>query len=344
VKAVILTSGDALYYGIGKSLAASFNDSQLRFHPNLSLVAAAAAKIGLSWGDVKVLSLHGRENLSPFLTALAKDYPFFLYTDPRHDPVWVAKQCLKWGLDNLVLTVFVHLGSDSEEIFHGKPSQISEKQFSSPNLVLIQSSGPSESVDYLTSNFGRPDTLFHHDSGMITKAEIRAISLSKLHLQSDSILWDIGAGSGSVSIEAAGFINTGQVIAFEKKTHRVDLIRENQLKFRAFAIEIIPQAFQDANLEDLAPPSRIFIGGGGKDIGAILDIAYRQLAPNGRMVINTVLLESLETVRCFFKTKRINLDIVQVNIQKNMAMPYGSRMQAFNPVFVISLQKETDSL
>ncbi len=186
---------------------------------------------------------------------------------------------------------------------------------------------------------GMPDDFFSHEKGLITKAEVRAVVLSKLRLISDShVFWDLGAGSGSVSIEVSKFIPEGLVYAVEKNADRICDIKKNIEKFKVSNITTIHTDLPQG-IEDLPDPDRIFIGGGGKKLPEILDRAIEKLSVNGIIVINMVLLQNIEPSLTFLKTRGCTADLVQLQVSCSRPMPYGHRLEALNPVWIISGEK-----
>ncbi len=186
---------------------------------------------------------------------------------------------------------------------------------------------------------GMPDNQFSHEKGLITKAEVRAVVFSKLRLISDSIVfWDLGAGSGSVSIEVSKFIPSGYVYAVEKNADRICDIKRNIEKFKVANIRTI-HADLPKGIEDLPDPDRIFIGGGGRKLLKIMDRAIEKLSVNGIIVINLVLLQNIEPCMNFLREKGCTPDLVQLQVSCSRPMPFGHRLKALNPVWIISGEK-----
>ena len=227
-------------------------------------------------------------------------------------------------------------------------AQIVRKRFSPLNVMILirsQESGVrSQEKKLRTSNpqlptfFGIPNSEFSHSKGMITKEEIRVISLSKLKLKTDSITWDIGAGSGSLSIEAAMLTHNGKVFAIEKDVARIRHIEKNKKKFNAAKLEIIHKNAPDG-LKNLPVPDAVFIGGGGKDVAKILDACSKRLKQGGRIIVNAITLETLAAAAGFFKSKGWNTETISVNIAKTKDVASLHLFNAYNPVFVVVGEK-----
>jgi precorrin-6Y C5,15-methyltransferase (decarboxylating) len=176
---------------------------------------------------------------------------------------------------------------------------------------------------------------FSHQQGLITKAEVRAVVLSKLRLDApDLCLWDLGAGSGSVAVEAACFLRRGRIIAVERSPERIADIRANKRRFGLLNLEIV-QAELPGGMEALPRPDRVFIGGGGRALPAILKRAADSLRPGGVLAVNTVVLESLQAARAGMNECGLAPETVQVQISRARDMPHGQRLQAENPVWIL---------
>jgi precorrin-6Y C5,15-methyltransferase (decarboxylating) len=179
-----------------------------------------------------------------------------------------------------------------------------------------------------------PDDRFHHEQGLITKPEIRVISLSKLRLQPDHILWDLGAGSGSVSIEASYYITGGMIYAVEKKDTRIQDIHRNRNTFGVKNLTVC-QGHLPGEMETLPDPDRIFIGGGGKDLPSIIRAAGARIKENGIMVINTVLISNMTASLDMLSSMGFDTRIIQVQVNTGHGMPWGQMLKSRNPVFII---------
>ena len=336
---VVLTSGDPLFFGIGAFLGRRLGVERIRVLPNVSAVATAFARLGLPWQEVRVLSLHGRRRLGPMLRHLAAGDTVAVYTDPSRDPAWLADQLLDHGFDDVRLTVLEQLGSPQEKIRHLTPQQASGESFAPLNLVVFT---PDASRGRTPSLFpGMPDDGFVHEKGLITKAEVRALSLSRLRLFDRAVLWDLGAGSGSVAVEAGQFIVRGEIYAVERQPARVAHIHANRRRFGIGNLSVV-EADLPQGLADLPDPDRIFVGGGGRDLANILRVAAGRLKPDGRIVVNTVLIDTLAAAQATLTDLGFTLDTIQVQINRAVPMPFGQRFEAVNPVWIVAGSRSND--
>jgi len=335
---VVLASGDPLFHGIGATLARELDDAQLVIIPNVTSVAAAFSRVNMPWHDARIVSLHGRGNTDAALEALMENPKTVILTDPTHTPAHLAERMCRFGLVDFRLCVFEQLGMPGEQFAWYTPGEAAGMAFKDPNLVICLADGLNARKD-VSLHLGMPDRGFEHQNGLITKSEVRAVTLAKLCLRPHHVMWDLGAGSGSVSIEASLLVRTGRVIAVEKHPERVRHIQVNKHRFRAFNVEVVQAAAPDG-LENLPAPDRVFIGGGGKDLEKIMTSAGSRLRPGGRMVVNTVLLDSMGTARETFRALGCETEVVQVQVNASREISGSRRLAAQNPVWIVSGWKE----
>ncbi len=335
-KVVVLASGDPLFYGIGQALVKALGANNVRIFPNISTLAACFSHLKIPWNQAKVISLHGKSPLPELVRALRSEHPVFVLTDPEHNPVWVGDFLLRQGLNQFCIWVFERLGEPDERIRRFLPNTISHANFAEPNAVVLTRKYEEKKLYPLI--IGAPEHWYEHERGLITKAEVRAITLARLRLSSEHVFWDLGAGSGSVAIEAAIFVKRGQIVAVEKNKSRVAQIKTNAKKFGVDHIKIVEANLPDS-IEDLPLPNRVFIGGGGKDLITIMETASERLLPEGRMVINAVLVENMTCALEALKRLGFKTDVVQVQISTGESMRVGTRFSAKNPVWIISGQR-----
>ena len=276
-KIVVLTSGDPLFYGIGKRLVDSLGTEHVICHPNITSVAAAFSRAGLAWNDVRVMSLHGRGELKDVLPVIKEHEISAVLTDPMHTPNRLARFLTEHGACDITMGVFEQLGEPGERYAWYRAEDAAVKKFSEPNLVIIRSDAKwPKSTDRLF--FGMPDERFEHEQGMITKAEVRSVTLAKLALMPHHIMWDLGAGSGSVCIEASLLVRNGRIFAVEKNPARIRQIETNRARFGVHNLTII-ESEAPRGLGDLPAPDRVFIGGGGKQLESIIRAAAGYMKP-----------------------------------------------------------------
>ncbi|WP_291319182.1 precorrin-6y C5,15-methyltransferase (decarboxylating) subunit CbiE [Desulfonatronospira sp.] len=329
----VLASGDPLFYGIGRRLILELGAEHLELHPNISVMAGAFARIRMPWDQAAWVSLHGR-NQGDLIAALDSGRPLFVFTDPRNSPARAARILEKHKDASWSMCVLERLGRPDERVRWFSPAEAAEEEFMEPNaLILFPVSDRPDQPRVLT--LGTPDHLYLHQRGMITKSEVRAVSLAKLGLEPSHVFWDLGSASGSMAIEAAMFTTGGRIVAVEKDPERISHIRENIRRFQVPGIEVL-QMDLPGGIEDLPPPDRVFIGGGGEGLPEIIRHTVQALKPGGRIVLNLVVFETLHKAVEILNSLDFSTEVIQVQISRGRQMPGGVRLQAQNPVFVIS--------
>jgi precorrin-6Y C5,15-methyltransferase (decarboxylating) len=184
-------------------------------------------------------------------------------------------------------------------------------------------------------HLGLPETAFAHEAGLITKTEVRAVVLAKLQLLPGQTLWDVGAGSGSVGLEASLFLTGGSIYAVEKNQLRAAQIEVNRAKFGVANLEIICAQAPDG-LASLPDPDRVFIGGGGTALKSILTEVVRRLKRAGRLVVSAVRLETLETARAVLAQASWECEITQLQVSRSQPLAGDGILAALNPVWLVS--------
>jgi precorrin-6Y C5,15-methyltransferase (decarboxylating) len=331
---VVLASGDPLFFGIGARLIKALGVENVVIYPNISSVAAAFARIKEPWSDVRVVSLHGRNNEGVLLNVLEKKNVVAVFTDPKNNPARLAQRLIEEDFINFKVCVLESLGTTEERFNWYSLDRAAGMVFAEPNLAILKRSS-EDPKGMKPLHLGLPDNYYHHQQGLITKSEIRAIALSKLRLLKDHVLWDLGAGSGSISIEASLLVPSGRVFALEKKPERIRQIEINKSRFGVKNLEVV-HAVLPEGLEGLPRPDRIFIGGGGRDLEKIIKAAVTFLKPDGLVVVNTVLMQNIQTATETLKALDFKTSKVQVQISRSQDMPWGDRLEAQNPVWIVT--------
>jgi precorrin-6Y C5,15-methyltransferase (decarboxylating) len=334
-RVVVLASGDPLYYGVGAYLVRALGPENVRVYPNVSSVAAAFARIRHPWQDVRVVSLHGRDGAAQLLAATGEADWVAVFTDPTHTPAQVARLLLQNEVTGFEMCILENMGTAAERISWLGPESAAASAFADPNLVVLKRSPQAAASPPRPLFLGMPDEQFDHQNGLITKAEVRVLALSRLQLRPRDTLWDLGAGSGSLAVEAAVFIRSGLIFAVEQNPERIQQIRRNAARFGVSNLSAV-QAVLPEGLEPLPDPDRIFIGGGGRNLAAIIRQAASRLKPGGRMVVNTVLLDNIQAAVASMHQLGWEADLVQAQISRSQRMPWSLRMTAHNPVWIVS--------
>ncbi|MDR2946607.1 MAG: precorrin-6y C5,15-methyltransferase (decarboxylating) subunit CbiE [Candidatus Adiutrix sp.] len=334
-KIVILTGGDPNYFGLAKRLLEVFEPGRVSVIPSPTVVQQAFAKIKVGWERTEVVSLHGRDGLTGFWSALyrASHYSgsgyLAIYTDAENTPTDIAKRLLGRGQHNWRMMVFEDLGTADEQVSSWSLFEAKLRKFSPLNLVVLECLKPPAPI-----TIGMPESVYVHEAGLITKREVRTVTLGLLELQPYHTLWDLGAGSGSVSIEAAALLPHGAVWAVEKSPLRSEQIAANRAYFGATQVEIIEDESLAA-LPHLPPPDRVFIGGGGDRLGDIIRAAHEKLNPKGVIVANVLTLDALRLATTTMQDLGLELTVSQIQAARSEKLGESKYLKAFNQVWIV---------
>ena len=285
-KVAIMASGDPLCYGIATKLLRHLPIEEIWIKPALTTFSLMCSRIGWSLPDVETLTIHGRpvEMLHPFVQPGAK---LLALSNGEESPEQAAKLLCARGFGKSIITVLEHLGGRKERQFSGQADSWNHPEGAALNAMAIECI-PENNANVLSRNPGLPDEAFLHD-GQLTKREIRAVALSKLMPVVDHLLWDVGAGCGSVSIEWMRTNPRCRAVAIEKSKSRLKLIEQNSQELGVPMLQIISGSAPEV-LADLPAPDAVFIGG-GLSSGNLLQTCWTALKPGGRLVANAVTLE-----------------------------------------------------
>ena len=333
---VVLASGDPNFFGIASYLTAKLGKNAVDIIPNVSAMQLAFARIKEIWEDAVFLSVHSRP-IADIVNMVRSNDKLGIFTDGEHTPAAIARVLLEHGVDGYRAYVCQDLGGKDEKVVKTGLPGLTKMKFSPLNILILLREKPRTGPRQI---LGIPEASFHRRrDGLITKQEVRAVSLAKMRLAEDSIVWDIGAGSGAVSIEASFLIRKGRVFAIEKNDKDIAIIKKNIKKFNVSNVEVV-RAFAPDGLNNLPDPTAVFIGGSGGRMGKILDLVSRRLKPGGRIVSNIVVLEHLSAAVNALKARGFVTDVTLINIARTTSVMELTRFEALNPVFVVSAGKK----
>lgn len=283
-RVVVLATGDPLWYSVGARIGRAIPSDQIIYHPQLSAFQLAAARMGWSLPDVETLTVHGRavEQILPFIQPGAR---LLVLTTGAETPAQIAGILRDRGYGGSAMTVLAAMGGAREARFDGVARDWDHAVPAFNTLAVDCVAGPDAVV---LPRIGLPDDVFAHD-GTMTKQEIRAVTLAKLMPMRGAVLWDIGSGCGSVSVEWMRAAPEALAIGIEPRADRRDLAMQNAVALGVPKLRVESGQAPDA-LQGLPAPDAVFIGGGLSE--AVLDVAWAALRPLGRMVANAVTLES----------------------------------------------------
>jgi precorrin-6Y C5,15-methyltransferase (decarboxylating) len=334
---VVLASGDPGFFGIVRTLAERFGRERLHVDPAVSSVALAFARAALPWDDAIVVSAHGRDLRWAVNVALAHPKVAVL-TAPGAGPAELAA-ALVAGLGDAsrLLIVAERLGTADERVVHGAPAAITGQQWAEPNVVIVLDE--SRAVAAKGAVFPRlsppqawalDESEFEHRDGMVTKAEVRALALARLGPGPGDLVWDIGAGSGSVAVECARF--GAAVIAVDRDISTADRIRANAARHGIEIAVVVGNAA--AALADLPDPDAVFIGGSGEEFDAVVSEVSQRA--RRAVVIALASIERVESARMALQHNDFDVDVVLLQTSRLRAIGALHGFAAANPVFIVS--------
>jgi precorrin-6B C5,15-methyltransferase / cobalt-precorrin-6B C5,C15-methyltransferase len=332
----VLASGDPLFYGIGRRLLADFPSEDLLFFPALSSIQNACALFHIPWDDARITSLHGRSVLH--LPGLVLQHAkHLLLTDAMNSPDNIARQLLEYfaliGAPELAagirMLVAEDIGLAGERIFQGTLAEAGGSRFASLNIICLEIPGiPAPPL----FRFGLDEDDLHHSRGLITKNEVRAATLHRLRLPDHGVFWDVGAGSGSLSIEAARVNPNLTVFAIEQKEEELHNIKKNIVKFRCY--NIVPVAGRAPEiLAGLPAPQRVFIGGSSGALPAIIPEVAARLSVDGLLVINGVAQSTIINAPGLLREQGFTVHTSKVAVSRTD--PNGETT-TFNPITIMT--------
>jgi precorrin-6Y C5,15-methyltransferase (decarboxylating) len=300
----------------------------------------AFARVKEPWQEAALVSLHAKpiENLLP---ALEEKRLIGLFTDETNSPDAIAHFLLERGEAGWAGWVCENLGGIEERVGAMTLDEMARGQFASLNVVILKREKPTDTAGAdrpvrWEGAFGIPDDLFIYrrpKAGLITKKEIRVMSLAEMGLRRDSLTWDIGAGSGSVSIELARLCPEGAVFAVEKNREDFELIERNMRRFGIKNITAVCER-APAGLEHFPDPDAVFIGGSGGEMEEILYICTARLKPRGRIVANLITMENLHHISHFLKEIPWEVTYTLAQVSRSKPILEMVRYEALNPITI----------
>ncbi|MDR7317186.1 precorrin-6y C5,15-methyltransferase (decarboxylating) subunit CbiE [Brevibacillus nitrificans] len=327
-KTVILASGDPLFYGIGSLLAKKLN---VEIYPHHSSIQLAFAKMGEAWQDAALMSVHGR-SIKGLAQRIDGKEKVALLTDAQNSPAAIANYLLSFGMTEYDAFVAENLGSDEEKTGWYTLDEMADGVFSDLNVVILKKRRESP-----VWPFGIADEEFSQrkpDKGLITKKEVRILSIAQLQLHAKSIVWDIGTCTGSVAIEAARIARDGEVYGVEKNADDLENCRQNMAKFRTDLTVVNARA--PHGLDQFPDPDAVFIGGSGGELRELLNICCTRLRPNGRIVVNAATIETLYEATQAFAAEGFETSVTLAQLSRSKPILSLTRFEALNPIYIIT--------
>ncbi|NDU87351.1 MAG: precorrin-6y C5,15-methyltransferase (decarboxylating) subunit CbiE [Ferrovum sp.] len=355
-RVVVLATGDPFCHGIAPFLIAKLGSDHCEVLPNVSTLQWAFAKLCRPWQEAKICSVHNRDagewrigstpehGLYALLQTVRCHDLMAVFTSPENTPARIAQALTVEGLGDkiqmsIVSQIFqVENHESAEKIWGPLPAtQCVDLVCTDPNVVILQWGQPR--VNEVL--FGLDDQEFLQrkpDKGLITKREVRAVSLARMQLHKSSVVWDIGAGSGAVGLEAARLCQEGHVYAIEKNLDDVIIAGKNRQQLSIGNYSLIHDK-APLGMENWPDPDAVFIGGSGGELGQLIGMGLQRLTPNGWLVMNFVTFENLNVALSTLADLGAVWEVTQLQASRSQPILHMHRLQAENPVWIVSAQR-----
>ncbi|WP_312354840.1 precorrin-6y C5,15-methyltransferase (decarboxylating) subunit CbiE [Aminipila sp.] len=348
-QASVLMSGDLGFFSGAKKLRSLINEKYGSIHgnkeiyfeyiPGISSLSYFSSAVGMAWEDAEIVSLHGRNDKDTAIV-LNNLKTFFLTDGGKNTVKTICRRLTDFGLGGVTVFAGERLSYEDERITKGTASQLAEREFEPLSVMLVLN---EEDLFPAKNTLGIGDEAFIRGNVPMTKEEVRTLTASKLNLNKDDVVYDIGAGTGSVSIEMALACPYGAVYAVETNPEGIQLIQQNKEIFNVKNLHIINGMAPEA-LQPLPVPDKAFIGGSKGNLQEIIELLITK-NPKIRIVVNAVTLESLgEAVACIKKYGFQSVDITQINVSKAKTLGNYNLMMGQNPVYIIAVQEISEAV
>jgi precorrin-6Y C5,15-methyltransferase (decarboxylating) len=325
-RVAVLVSGDPLFYGLARYLCDRVGIDRCEIVPHVSSMQLANHSLEAVVERIRTADKVG------------------LFTTDENGPDAVARALAKRKIDYFTAYVCENLGARNERVTRGTLADIAGQKFDPLNVMILVRSGdvPDRPRDAsVRSLFGNPDEAFVQSKpkhGLLTPAEVRAVALAQMALSPRSIVWDVGAGSGSVSVEAALLAPAGQVFAIEQDAEDVDLIRENADRFAAENVTPVVGRAPEV-WADLPDPDAVFMEGSGREIARLAELAFERLKPGGRLVASVASIEGLYEVKAILTAATSDVNVWMLSVSRGTDQLQRLRLNSLNPAFLVAATK-----
>lgn len=342
-RAVLLIFGDPMFYGLARYVTEKLGKDRFEVVPHVSSMQLAFARVMESWDEAYLTNLDNHP-LESVIERLRTAQKAGLFTSASASPTRVAEALLSKGIDYFHAYVCENLGSRDERVTRGSLQEIAGQQFAPLNVMILvrEADAPDRPRDAVGRRlFGNPDEAFVHSQpkrALATSAEVRALALAALDIAPASIVWDIGAGSGSVSVEAAQIAHDGAAYAVEMDAEDHGLIRENADRFGVGNLVAVLGKAPEA-LADLPDPDAVFIAGGGREVARISQAALDRLRPGGRLVVSMLTINNVSELYEAINARTHNCRVLMVNIAEGADQLGRLTFESLKPSFLVSAVK-----
>ncbi|WP_425399982.1 precorrin-6y C5,15-methyltransferase (decarboxylating) subunit CbiE [Aeoliella sp.] len=341
--AVVLVLGDPMFYGLARYITDEFGKDRFEVIPHVSSMQLAFARVMESWDEAYLTNL-ANHSLGSVIEKVRIAERVGLFTTDTVGPDQVAQALLDKQIDYFDAYVCENLGARNERVTRGSLADIAGQSFEPLNVMILVRQRqlpdrPREAVGRRL--FGNPDEVFFQSRpkyGLLTSAEVRSMALAQMDIWRDSIVWDVGAGTGSVSVEAAQLATDGAVYAIEMDPEDHQLIKANAQRFNVENVIPIQGKAPEA-WEALPDPDCVFVAGGGREVCRIAEAAYPRLRDGGRMVINLASIDNLTELRQALRAHTDNVQVWMLNISRGTDQLDRLTFDALKPSFLVATTK-----
>lgn len=340
---VLLASGDPLFYGTARFLCEKLGKDRFEVLPHVSSMQLAFARVKESWDEAYLTNL-ATQALPRVVEKIRSAEKVGVFTSDENSPAKLAQALLDKDIDYFTAYVCENLGSPDERVTRGSLAEIATQQFGSLNvIVLVRHPDVPDRPATMQGKrlFGNPDECFLQSRpkrGLLTQSEVRVIALAEMDLGTNSVVWDVGAGSGSVAIESAQLAPSGRVYAIEMDAEDYNLLIENSRKFGTENLTpVLGEA--PAAWADLPAPDAIFVGGTGRSVEKLVASAWQPLKSSGRLVVNVASLNNLIAVERALRELGSEPRVLMINLARSQQQFEALRLESANPSFLIISRK-----
>ena len=339
----VVAVGDPLFYGTARYLCEKVGPEHFEVVPHVSSMQLAFARVKETWEEAYLTDLAARP-LDDVLDKVRTAETVGLFTTEAANPTRVARELLARGIDYFTAWVCENLGGTDERITRGELTDIREMKFDPLNILILKRKPNRPDRPRAAGRlrrFGNPDDVFAQTrpkTGLITQAEVRAVALAQLDLHAGDVFWDVGAGSGSVAIEAAALVAPGPSYAIEQDSADYHLIVANA---EAFGVSNVRPVFGTAPevFAGLPPPDAVFVGGNGGEVARLMEACYAALRPGGRLVTNVGTLEMISATYAALKRLGGRVEVLLMNLSRGVEQLESLRFEAVNPTVLLRVEK-----
>jgi len=337
----VLASGDPLFFGVGSLVVKLVGPEHVRIIPHPASIQVAFSRAGIRWDDASWISLHAKPR-SNFLTRLKRLSKIGVLTDPENSPAAIAKYMIEHGERGFDAWVCENLESETERVRHfASLDELSSCSDIGPlNVLLLRRTDAAWRP--IPQIINQSEDLFAKrmpKEGLITKKEIRLLSLGELAVRRESVIWDVGAASGSVAIECALLADLGTAYAIELESESIAFCKDNIKHFGVDNVVVVEGRAPEILSEIKEDPDCVFIGGSKGSLKAIIDTCYSRLTLGGRLVVNTITFENIHEAYQAFQDLGLKPNIMLVNIARAVPLARFLRYEAQNPIHIFSVEK-----